>query len=53
MHQRAIKLSAHASGTGIVARVPKTKALVPPGYYMLFVIDSKGIPSVAKFVHIT
>ena len=53
MHQRAIKLSVRASGAGLVAHVPKTTALVPPGYYMLFVIDSKGIPSVATFVHIT
>jgi hypothetical protein len=25
---------------------------VPPGYYMLFVVDSAGVPSVASFVHI-
>ena len=27
-------------------------ALVPPGNYMLFVIDDKGTPSQAKWVHV-
>ncbi|MET0982507.1 MAG: galactose oxidase early set domain-containing protein [Telluria sp.] len=52
MHQRFIKLPLVVDGTGIVATVPASTALVPPGYYMLFIVDSEGVPSIAKFVHI-
>jgi hypothetical protein len=52
MHQRFLKLPlALAAGT-ITATVPASPPLVPPGYYMLFIIDSAGVPSVASFVHI-
>jgi hypothetical protein len=55
MHQRAIKLKvqATAGSKNLTATVPASRALVPPGYYMLFVLDSAGIPSVAKFVPIS
>ena len=53
MHQRAIKLATLPRVNGLTAQVPATSALVPPGYYMLFVMDGAGIPSVAKFVHIS
>jgi hypothetical protein len=52
MHQRVIKLPATANGNGLTATVPASSSVVPPGYYMLFVLDSKGIPSVAKFVRV-
>ena len=53
MHQRAIKLKITTRTNGLSATVPTSANLVPPGYYMLFVLDSVGIPSVAKFVRIT
>ncbi len=31
---------------------PTNRNLAPPGYYMLFVFDQNGVPSVAKFVHL-
>ena len=34
-------------------RVPGEAALVPPGYYMLFLVDRNGTPSTAKWVHVT
>lgn len=52
MHQRFIKLPMKADGALVTATVPASAALVPPGYYMLFVVDSAGVPSVATFVHI-
>jgi hypothetical protein len=52
MHQRFIKLPVRVDGDRISATVPDSAALVPPGYYMLFVVDSQGVPSVASFVHI-
>ena len=53
MHQRVIKLAVQPRLNGLTANVPASSALVPPGYYMLFVMDSAGIPSVSKFVHIS
>ena len=53
MHQRVIKLRAQQLSNGLTVTVPASSALVPPGHYMLFVMDSAGIPSVARFVHIS
>ena len=50
MHQRAIRLSVQANKKTLIATVPNSAAVVPPGYYMLFVLDSDGVPSVARFV---
>lgn len=52
MHQRFIKLPITVAGTNVQATVPASTALVPPGYYMLFIVDSEGVPSIAKFVRI-
>lgn len=38
------------SGTLLSAQVPGNKSLAPPGYYMLFILNSEGIPNVAPFV---
>ena len=53
MHQRLIKLPMQITPGGMSLAVPASSALVPPGHYMLFVVDSAGIPSVAKFVRIS
>jgi hypothetical protein len=52
MHQRAIRLPVVLRSAGLTATVPNSAATVPSGYYMLFVLDSNGIPSVAKFVRV-
>jgi hypothetical protein len=52
MHQRLVKLPITLDAGALTATVPASAALVPPGYYMLFVVDSAGVPSVASFVHI-
>lgn len=52
MHQRAIKLPTWPRANGIYAGIPPSSALIPPGDYMLFILDGQGIPSVAKFVRI-
>jgi len=33
-------------------RAPKSGAIAPPGYYMLFIVDDCGIPSEARFVQL-
>ena len=53
MHQRVIKLPSQQLSAGLNVTIPASNALVPPGHYMLFVMDSAGIPSVAKFVKIS
>jgi hypothetical protein len=52
MHQRFVKLEFNRLGPLLLVKLPKTTALTPPGYYMLFVVDQKGIPSVARFVRL-
>ncbi|GAB2585472.1 hypothetical protein GCM10027034_17370 [Ramlibacter solisilvae] len=53
MHQRAIRLPVQVlEKATLMATVPESAAMVPPGYYMLFVLDSGGIPSVASFVRV-
>ena len=34
-------------------KVPKDRNIAPPGWYMLFLTDTDGVPSVAHWVHLT
>ncbi len=41
-------------GTGqLTVTTPPNPNLCPPGYYMLFVVNSTGVPSVAKVIQVT
>ena len=51
--QRMVPLSFTASGSTISATVPTNRNLLPPGYYMLFIVNSDGVPSVARWVRVT
>jgi hypothetical protein len=54
MEQRLVGLSFSESAPGtLTATAPKTGFIAPPGYYMLFILDQAGVPSVATFVHLT
>jgi len=33
--------------------VPGEATIVPPGYYMLFIVDDQATPSVARWVQVT
>jgi Galactose oxidase-like, Early set domain/FG-GAP repeat len=48
--QRYVPLSFSVEGTTISATAPKTPNIAPAGYYMLFITDSAGVPSVAKMI---
>jgi len=50
--QRYVPLSFSTSGTTINAVSPATSNIAPAGYYMLFVTDSAGVPSVAKIIQL-
>jgi hypothetical protein len=49
MNQRVIKLAV-THGNGCVSLRAPTGNVAPPGYYMLFLLNDKGVPSVARFV---
>ncbi|WP_328627656.1 kelch motif-containing protein [Streptomyces sp. NBC_00353] len=50
--QRSVELGLRRTTGGISVTVPKNRALVPSGWYMLFVTDAKGTPSEGKWVEI-
>jgi hypothetical protein len=41
-----------ADGTGLSVTPPSNPNIAPPGYYMLFILNSAGVPSTAKMVRI-
>jgi hypothetical protein len=50
MEQRLVGLS-FSTGDGVLnVTAPPTGNVAPPGYYMLFILNSAGAPSVASFV---
>ncbi len=53
MEQRLIGLS-FGQGDGLLKAIaPPNGFLAPPGYYMLFLVNQAGVPSLAKFIHLT
>jgi len=51
MEQRLVELTFKASGDTLQITPPPNANLAPPGYYMIFILDKAGVPSIAKFVH--
>ncbi len=49
---RLVDLPITGTGTARTATVPANPALLPPGPYMLTVLDDQGIPSVASWITI-
>ena len=45
---RAMSLDFTQSVGGIDVKMPANGNYAPPGYYMLFLVDDKGVPSVAS-----
>jgi hypothetical protein len=52
MEQRYVPLSFSAGSGSLTATVPTNVNAAPPGYYMLFIVDGTGVPSVAKMVRL-
>jgi galactose oxidase-like protein/PKD domain-containing protein len=52
MDQRLVELSFTAGSGVVTATAPPHGNIAPPGYYMLFILDSAGVPSVAWFVRL-
>ncbi len=52
-NQRLVDLPFTETGNGISFTVTGNRNLAPPGWYMLFVVDGDGVPSVAKWVRLS
>jgi hypothetical protein len=52
MGQRFVELAFTKSGTGITVTAPASGNLAPPGYYMVFILNANGVPSVAKIMQL-
>ncbi|MFC7310122.1 galactose oxidase-like domain-containing protein [Streptomyces monticola] len=54
VEQRSVdlKMTKDENKGTVTVDVPRDRALVPPGWYMLFVTDTEGIPSEAKWVQV-
>ncbi|MEV0281555.1 kelch motif-containing protein [Streptomyces sp. NPDC050610] len=52
VEQRSIALDVERHGGKLKVKVPHDQALVPRGWYMLFITDGRGTPSQARWVHV-
>jgi YVTN family beta-propeller protein len=52
MEQRFVELTFQQTGDRLVAQAPTRATDSPPGFYMLFVLNSAGTPSVARIVRV-
>ncbi|MEA2386193.1 MAG: hypothetical protein QOJ22_367 [Thermoleophilaceae bacterium] len=53
MHQRLVPLAVTGSSANALQLVaPPDPNVAPPGRYMLFVVDSAGVPSIARWVQL-
>jgi hypothetical protein len=53
MEQRLVGLTFTASSGVLTVNAPPNSNLAPPGYYMLFVLNRAGVPSIARFVQVS
>ena len=47
-----VKLSHRTDGGGVDVVAPSGPDVAPPGYYMLFLVNDAGVPSVSRFVRL-
>jgi hypothetical protein len=52
MEQRLVELTFRTESNELTATAPANANLAPPGWYLLFVLDGKGVPSVGRFVQL-
>ena len=50
--QRRIPLEFSVTTNGLSVKAPRNANIAPPGYYMLFLVDDSGVPSVAEMVRV-
>jgi hypothetical protein len=52
MDQRLVGVEFTKTAGAVHAAMPSNHNLAPPGYYLLFILNAQGVPSVARFVHL-
>ncbi len=52
MEQRFVELTFTSSGNRLMVQAPTRAADAPPGFYMLFLLDAAGTPSIARIVKV-
>ncbi len=52
MDQRYVPLTFSATGTTLSVQMPARTTDTPPGYYLLFLLNASGVPSVGKIVRV-
>ena len=53
MEQRLVGMSFTIGNGTLTVTAPPNGNIAPPGYYMLFLVNTSGVPSVAKFVKLS
>jgi hypothetical protein len=53
MDQRLVGLSYTIGSGSLTVKAPPNSNLAPPGYYLLFLLNSSGVPSFATFIQVT
>jgi len=53
MDQREVILTFTAGNGTLTVTAPPNGNIAPPGYYMLFLLNNSGVPSVATFIQMT
>jgi hypothetical protein len=51
--QRLVDLPFTRTANGASVTVTNSKNIAPPGWYMVFVVDGNGVPSVARWIHLS
>jgi len=51
-NQRFLELSLNRVAGGVEIAAPANANLAPPGHYMLFIVNSAGVPSVARILRV-
>ena len=52
MDQRAVTLALTSEKGALTLRTPPDATVAPPGFYMLFLLDTTGVPSIARWVRL-
>jgi hypothetical protein len=52
MEQRLVGLAFTSSSGALTVNLPPNSNVAPPGFYMLFILNQAGVPSVASFVQV-
>ena len=53
MNQRLVRLAFSQATGGLTAPAPPAGEVAPPGHYMLFLLNTAGVPSIARIVRLS